>query len=87
MRAKPHMTHHTERCIEVRPYIYLTNWNLSVPFICQLRTTIKSNPSAILKSFAGKNMLHYLVFFLCINTDGVNSVLYTEILNQRNCFS
>ena len=63
------------------------NWGLSVPFICQLRATIKHNQSAILKSFAGKNMLHYFVFFLCINTDGFNSVLCTEILNQRKCFS
>ncbi|MBQ8005788.1 MAG: hypothetical protein IJ303_05710, partial [Clostridia bacterium] len=41
---------------EVSPLYYSINWNLSVPFICQLRTTIKSNQSAILKSFAGKNM-------------------------------
>ena len=64
------------------PGLYLADkLGLSVPFICQLRTTIKSNQSAILKSFAGKNMLHYLVFCLCIHTNRVHSVFYAEILN------
>ena len=53
---------------------YWINWNLSIPFVCQLWTTIKLDQTAILKAFPAEYVLHYFVFFLRIQSDCVNAI-------------
>ncbi len=64
--------------------ILVLQLQLSIPFVCQLRPSVKSDQTTIFKAFTYKDVLHDFVFVLRVYTNCFNPILNAEIFDQGN---